>query len=204
MELKKILQNYSNIQILYFVDDDKNKIGRTIDGIKVLAPKSLESEKQKIDLVLICMPSASSFEVKNIEKNISKLSLNNKNISSLEDYLGSEDKSKKQINFDHNTVLSQNFSENLRKKFENKKVIVTGAGGTIGKELMFQISRLNVKELIAIDFNELNLSKLKKDFENISNENKFIFYAMKCLIIFYICSVFSIITLLFSSYVFMF
>ena len=172
MELKKILQNYSNIQILYFVDDDKNKIGRTIDGIKVLAPKSLESEKQKIDLVLICMPSASSFEVKNIEKNISKLSLNNKNISSLEDYLGSEDKSKKQINFDHNTVLSQNFSENLRKKFENKKVIVTGAGGTIGKELMFQISRLNVKELIAIDFNELNLSKLKKDFENISNENK--------------------------------
>ena len=55
------------------------------------------------------MPSASSFEVKNIEKNISKLSLNNKNISSLEDYLGNEDRQKKQINFDHNTVLSQNF-----------------------------------------------------------------------------------------------
>ena len=116
MELKKILQNYSNIQIPYFVDDDKNKIGRTIDGIRVFSPKSLEEEKQKIDLVLICMPSASSFEVKNIEKNISKLSLNNKNISSLEDYLGNEDETKKQINFDHNTVLSQNFSENLKKK----------------------------------------------------------------------------------------
>ena len=37
---------------------------------------------------------------------------------------------------------------------------------------MFQISRLNVRELIAIDFNELNLSKLKKDFDNISNENR--------------------------------
>ena len=29
-----------------------------------------------------------------------------------------------------------------------------------------------MRELIAIDFNELNLSKLKKDFDNISNENR--------------------------------
>ena len=174
MELKKILQNYTNIEVLYFVDDDKNKIGRTVDGIKVLSPKSLGAKKQKIDLVLICMPSASSFEIKNIEKNIFNSSLNYKNISSLEDYLGNDERNKKQINFDHNTVLSQNFSEDLIKKFLNKKVLVTGAGGTIGKELMFQISRLNVKELIAIDFNELNLSKLKKDFDVISNDNKLI------------------------------
>ena len=174
MELKKILQNYTNIEVLYFVDDDKNKIGRTVDGIKVLTPKSLGAKKQKIDLVLICMPSASSFEIKNIEKNILNSSLNYKNISSLEDYLGNDERNKKQINFDHNTVLSQNFSENLIKKFLNKKVLVTGAGGTIGKELMFQISRLNVKELIAIDFNELNLSKLKKDFDDISKDNKLI------------------------------
>ena len=38
---------------------------------------------------------------------------------------------------------------------------------------MFQISRLNINELIAIDFNELSLSKLKKDFDNISNEINF-------------------------------
>ena len=68
MELKQILSNYTEIEILYFVDDDKNKIGRTIDGIKVLSPKILEKQKE-VDLVLICMPSASSFEIKNIEKN---------------------------------------------------------------------------------------------------------------------------------------
>ena len=38
---------------------------------------------------------------------------------------------------------------------------------------MFQISQLNIAELVAIDFNELNLSKLKKDFDNISSEKKF-------------------------------
>jgi len=173
MELKQILSNYTEIQILYFVDDDKNKIGRTIDGIKVLSPKILEKQKE-IDLVLICMPSASSFEIKNIEKNLTNLSHNIKNISSIDDFLNNKNNNNnKQINFDHNTVLDQNFSPELKKNFFNKKVLVTGAGGTIGKELMFQISRLNVDELIAIDFNELNLSNLKKDFDNISSENNF-------------------------------
>ena len=62
---------FKTIQIFntLFVDDDKNKIGRTIDGIRVFSPKSLE-EEAKSDLVLICMPSASSFEVKNIKKYI--------------------------------------------------------------------------------------------------------------------------------------
>jgi FlaA1/EpsC-like NDP-sugar epimerase len=142
VELKKIIQNYGDIEILYFVDDDKNKIGRTIDGIKVLSPKALEKEKKKIDLVLMCMPSASSFEVQDIEKNLSNLSLNNKNISSLDDFLNSDNMKNKKINFNHNTVLDQSFSSELKQKFSNKKVLVTGAGGTIGKELMFQISRL--------------------------------------------------------------
>lgn len=175
MELKQILSNYTEIQILYFADDDKNKIGRTIDGIKVLSPKILEKQKE-IDLVLICMPSASSFEIKNIEKNLTNLSHNIKNISSIDDFLNNKNNNNKQINFDHNTVLDQNFSSELKKNFFNKKVLVTGAGGTIGKELMFQISRLNVDELIAIDFNELNLSNLKKDFDNISSENNFTKY----------------------------
>ena len=78
----------------------------------------------------------------------------------------------KKINFNHNTVLDQSFSSELKQKFSNKKVLVTGAGGTIEKELMFQ-PRLNINELIAIDFNELSLSKLKKDFDNISNEINF-------------------------------
>ena len=173
LELRKIIKNYSDIKILYFIDDDKNKIGRTIDGIKVLPPKNLENDKKKIDLVLICMPSASSFEVKDIEKNLNNLSINNKNISSIEKFLKNDDFKNKRINFSHSTKLDQSFSEELKQKFLNKKVLVTGAGGTIGKELMFQISSLNVNELIAIDFNELSLSKLKKDFDNISNDNKF-------------------------------
>ena len=173
MEIIKILKNYNNINILYFIDDDKNKIGRTIDGIEVFSSKQIELDNKKIDTVLICMPSASSFEIKNIEANLINLKILHKNISSLDDFLNNTVAEKdKLIKFDHDTILDLNFSNNIKDKFKNKKVLVTGASGTIGKEIMFQISRLDVQELIGLDFNELNISNLKKDFDNLKINNK--------------------------------
>ena len=173
LEISRFIKNFKSINTIYFVDDDKNKIGRTINGINVLSPKILEKDYKKIDLVLICMPSASSFEINSIIKNINNLNLNHKNISSLDNFLNEQtvNKFNKNINFNKSAVLSQDFSENIKKNFQNKKVLITGAAGTIGKELVFQISRLDISSLIALDFNELNLSKLKKDYKNL-NLNK--------------------------------
>ena len=68
------------------------------------------------------MPSASSFEIKNIEKNLFNLSLKIKNISSMENFLNTSN-NKKQINFDYNTILDQSFSPELKQKFLNKKFL---------------------------------------------------------------------------------
>lgn len=50
---------------------------------------------------------------------------------------------------------------NLIKKLNNKTILVTGAGGSIGKELCKQLSKLKLKKIIALENNELNYYKLK-------------------------------------------
>ena len=43
LQTKSILENYYNEKIVFFVDDDKNKIGKIINGIQIISYKELLS-----------------------------------------------------------------------------------------------------------------------------------------------------------------
>ena len=49
----------------------------------------------------------------------------------------------------------------LRDEFANQTVLITGAGGSIGRELSWQVARLNPRKLILVDFSEFNLFHLE-------------------------------------------
>ena len=49
----------------------------------------------------------------------------------------------------------------LRSLFANQTVLITGAGGSIGRELSWQVARFNPKKLILVDFSEFNLFHLE-------------------------------------------
>jgi len=50
----------------------------------------------------------------------------------------------------------------VRKMFDGRVVLVTGAGGSIGSELSKQIAQLNPSKLILVDHSEFHLYKLEK------------------------------------------
>ena len=56
-------------------------------------------------------------------------------------------------------------------KIENKNILITGAGGSIGSELAYQISNLNPSNLILVDLSEFNLYKLERKLKNINEKN---------------------------------
>ena len=57
------------------------------------------------------------------------------------------------------------------KKIKNKNILITGAGGSIGSELAYQISNLNPSNLILVDLSEFNLYKLERKLKNINEKN---------------------------------
>ena len=144
------------------VDDDREKVGRQIMGVKV-AGSTYEipdlCEKMNIDVILFALLSIPVREKKRIldicaktylevkiVPNIYDTMTSNKSVTNgirrveVEDLLGREP-----VIFD---------PEKYGQYIINKKVLVTGGGGSIGSELCRQISSLNPKNLVILDIYE--------------------------------------------------
>ena len=59
----------------------------------------------------------------------------------------------------------------VRKMFEGRRVLVTGAGGSIGSELCQQIARLKPSKLTLVDHSEFHLYKLEKKLAPFKNSD---------------------------------
>ncbi|MBS0358711.1 MAG: polysaccharide biosynthesis protein [Proteobacteria bacterium] len=169
--LRELLHHPENqYELLGFVDDDPIKKGREVHGIRVMGqcqdiPK-LVSE-QGIELVLIAIPSANSAGMRRIvsfceQSGVTfrtlpglnalasgKVSASSIRQVSLEDLLGRD-----QVELDW---------ERIHQHLCNKKVLITGGGGSIGSELCRQVAELKPKELIVVDHSEHNFYLLEQE-----------------------------------------
>lgn len=155
-----------------FLDDDPAKQGMIIHGVKVLG-RNNEIQKvtnnYKIDELLIALPSAHSKEIKQIIKNLGdsdlarkikilpkvtdlidgKVTLSDIHEIELEDLLGRE-------------PIKINIKA-IKDFIHNKKVMITGAGGSIGSELAKTILKFIPKTLIVLDIDETDIFNLVND-----------------------------------------
>lgn len=154
-----------------FIDDDPMKQKASIHDVEVMGkrediPKIVK--KLDIELAVIAMPSTPSKEIRDIVSYLHKAEVNDihivpgtkqilsKNISimdikkiALEDLLGREP-----IYIDYNEVKT-----NLK----GKRILVTGAGGSIGSELIRQISQFEPEMLVLLDFDETALFHINRE-----------------------------------------
>lgn len=152
-----LIKNKKNV--LAYIDDDPTKIGRFINGIKVHSNFDISSliNKSNIGEIYLAIPSLSSNEEGLLIKNLSKY----KNIKIF------VHNKKNQTNGAIFNELKNTFKSNILKKnspkyLKNKTVLITGAAGSIGEEICFQVLDYNINKLIIIDSNENKLSWLKK------------------------------------------
>ncbi|MCL2717330.1 MAG: polysaccharide biosynthesis protein [Lachnospiraceae bacterium] len=165
--------NFSTMVIRCIIDDDRGKWGRFIQGIKVVGgrDKIIESAAfYEVDEIIVAMPSISRAEMKDIldickETNcklralpgVYQLVNGEVSISELRD-VGVEDLlGREPVEIDLNSILSY---------VKDKKVLVTGGGGTIGSELCRQIASHKPSHLIALDIYENSIYDIQQELIN--------------------------------------
>lgn len=161
---------YTEGHVVCFVDDDKNKQGKFLNGILIAGGRDdipALAEKYNVEEIYVAMPSAKGSETKKIleicrETNcelrilpgIYQLLNGDVSVSKLrkveiEDLLGREP-----IRVNLNEIMGY---------VGNKVILVTGGGGSIGSELCRQIASHNPKQLIVFDVYENNAYDLQQE-----------------------------------------
>ena len=158
----------SETQVVGFVSRSPVEVGRHIEGSPVLGVvEDLEEliAQHGIDQVIIAMPQASREEMDWIWRNSIRASAEVKVMPDLGEYLAEGAIKLRELQIED--LLGREpvdiDLDALSDYINSKRVLVTGAGGSIGKELSRQISRLGPAKLILLDRDESGLYYLNTE-----------------------------------------
>ncbi len=172
IQLAGALRVSSEMQPVAFIDRDSSLHGTSLGGIKVLHPKKLEKlvKRNKVDEVLIAIPSASRSILRELLKEVEEYSLKVRILPGLAELAQGKILVSELKEVDITDLLGryevEANQELLDKNIVGKTVLITGAGGSIGSEIARQVAKNNPKTLIILDSNEFALYEIKKEIES--------------------------------------
>ena len=149
-------------RIVGFLDDNPNKKGGKVYGLKVLGGlEDVEKivEKNDVSKIIISMPSVEQSKISNILKELNKLKdVSVKILPNVDNLIEEGNLSTQLRNIKLEDLLGrEEIKINTKEVFDfiqDKVVFVTGGGGSIGSELINQIAKYNPKKIINIEINE--------------------------------------------------
>ena len=166
---------------VFFLDDDRSKHGHEIHGVPVLgSPEAISLVRQKhpIDACILAMPSVSGRRLQELNRillnenikveiipSLAELATGRIQISKirpvqLEDLLG-----RQPIDLNNDKICEI---------IENRVVLVTGAGGSIGSELCRQILLYNPRTLLLVEQCEAALFNIESELLKLGYLNTFV------------------------------
>ena len=173
--IREVKENPSSTyRIVGLLDDDPSKISTTIHSIPILGKiEDLHTISMSYDEILICIPTATNTQMRSIvtqckvvgkpyrtiptvyELIDKQISINTIREVSMADLLG-----RQEVNLDRSSISNYIYG---------KRVLVTGAGGSIGSELVKQCLGYSPDLLLLFDQSEHNLFNIDNYCKEIRN-----------------------------------
>ena len=163
-------------KLIAFLDDDQGKVGKKLEGVDILSPDKLAEilkeyaigqvilsiqqfdTDRKQELVDLCLEhNVKVLTVPPMMKWINgELSFNQIKKINIEDLLERDE-----IRLD---------DQKIRTELTGKKILITGAAGSIGSELARQIMKFYPRQLILVDQAETSMHQMELEFSELSKE----------------------------------
>lgn len=168
---REMLENHRfNYQAVGFLDDDRSKWGRNLLGLKVfggveMLPEVIKGEN--VDEVLIALPTATGSQMRRILEICKDCNVRYRTLPEIGAIIDGKVSIKNLRDVKYEDLLRRppvNLdTQEISRYVQGKRVLVTGAGGSIGSELCRQITRFEPANLILIDASELNLYSIQME-----------------------------------------
>jgi FlaA1/EpsC-like NDP-sugar epimerase len=157
------------MKVVGFVDDQRAKWNSHIRGIKVTGPITdiaTIADAVSADEALLAIPSASGKRIREIIHHLSEADLTFKTMPGIDQLVSGKVHVSQLRPVNVEDLLRRKRidlpGDPVRELFKGKRVLVTGAGGTIGSELASQVARFEPESLTLVERSEYLLYETQK------------------------------------------
>ncbi|MBC5628045.1 polysaccharide biosynthesis protein [Clostridium sp. NSJ-6] len=167
-EIRKAKDN--KYKIIGLIDDNPNKEKKYIKGIKVIGDRSKIAETvkdNKVKTIFFAMPSLDAKEKSEILDICKETKAKVKIVPSFYETIDDQIDLKQVRDVDLRDLLGREEivldKEGISEYLNNKVILITGGGGTIGSELCRQIVLFKPKKIVLLDIYENNVYDLQNE-----------------------------------------
>jgi FlaA1/EpsC-like NDP-sugar epimerase len=162
-------------KVLCFIDDNNQKIGKTLSGLPVESAdliniSKLFSENKITELILATNNLIDPKKKISVSEICSNHRIKMTQIPPLNQWIDGVFKIDQLRNVSIEMLLERPvikmFNQKTIEELRNKTVLVTGAAGSIGSEICRQLTNFPIKLLVALDQSETGLFDLENEFKN--------------------------------------
>ncbi|MDU6064190.1 MAG: nucleoside-diphosphate sugar epimerase/dehydratase, partial [Anaerococcus sp.] len=169
------------IKVVAFIDDNPEKKGQYIDGTIIYGGRDSIKElvkKEDIDLILVALPSAQENQKREILQICNETNCEIKVLPGIYQLVSGSVSMSGMKDVQIEDLLGRDpvkiFSNETFDYLNDKVVLVTGGGGSIGSELCRQIAQYGPKLLIIFDIYENNAYEIEQELKRNNKDLKFI------------------------------
>ena len=154
------MDNKSPYEVRCFIDGDKAKVGRHINGVVVLDEEAVTPEiliqDYNVQEVFFAIHNYSQDKMRRFYETFTKAGIKVKNYDVPHMQSGGDKPQLKEFEIEELLFRTQKtvINEKTASYYRNKTILITGGGGSIGSELCRQIAKMEPKKLIILDIYE--------------------------------------------------
>lgn len=165
-----------------FFDDNPKKWHSQVDNIPVIGPPEelLDHviQRLKLEEIIIAMPSAPAKRIREVVQLLQQVHLRFETVPSLGQLATGEVKVSQLRPVEIEDLLGRDpirlEMDNIRRVLADRRVLVTGAGGSIGSELCRQIASFHPKRLMLVERAEVQLYPIEQELIELGHEKRII------------------------------